>query len=264
MVFREEASVQLMFRAGGFRFYGKGVGKMDALLELANVSKTVGKREILRNVTLRVGPGEIVGLVGPNGAGKSTLMKIAAGFSLPTVGNARINGRDVQKERPQALEKAAFLIEGPGLYNNLTGTQHLKMVCEERGVPYDPELVSDFVPFEKQLDGRVRTYSMGMKQRLALALCWAVRPNLFVLDEPTGALDPDGIFLLRKRIQASAESGAGVLISSHLLDEMAKTATRILFLRKGEIVWENAAVAGDELERIYQEKFASSDLGAES
>ena len=230
---------------------------MDALLKLQNVSKTIRKRKILRDISLRVGPGEIVGLVGPNGAGKSTIMKIAAGFSLPTGGSASIGGHDVRKERPEALKKAVFLIEGPGLYSGLTGTQHLKMVCEERGVPYEPDSVSDIVPFGKQLDDRVRTYSMGMKQRLALSLCWAVQPDLFVLDEPTSALDPDGIFLLRKRVQASAESGAGVLISSHLLDEMAKTADRILFIRGGEIVWESAAVQGDELERMYQEKFMS-------
>ncbi len=234
------------------------------MLELEKISKTIGKREILRGVSLRVGPGEIVGLVGPNGAGKSTLMKIAAGFSFPTAGSAKINGHDVQKERPQALEKAVFLIEGPGLYGNMTGTQHLKMACEERGVPYDPQAVSDFVPFEKQLGSRVHTYSMGMKQRLALALCWAVKPDLFVLDEPTGALDPDGIFLLRKRIQEAAQAGAGILISSHLLDEMAKTATRILFLRQGEIVGESAAVGGDELEQIYREKFAASGPEAET
>ena len=133
------------------------------------------------------------------------------------------------------------------------------MVCEERGVAYNPESVSDFIPFEKQLGDKVRTYSMGMKQRLSLALCWAVQPDLFVLDEPVNALDPDGIFLLRKRIQKSAEEGAGFLISSHLLDEMAKTATRILFLKKGKIVWENAAISGTELEEKYQEIFMDNE-----
>lgn len=235
---------------------------MSALLELQDISKTIRKRKILQNISLQIRPGEIVGLVGPNGAGKSTIMKISAGFSLPTRGSVRINGFDVQKERPRALKKTAFLVEGPGLYNSLTGTQHLKMVCEERGVPYDPEAVADIVPLGKQLNDRVHTYSMGMKQRLALALCWAVRPSLFVLDEPTNALDPDGIFLLRKRVQETSESGAGVLISSHLLDEMAKTANRILFIRGGEIIWESAAVHGEELERIYQEKFPNG--GAEA
>lgn len=235
---------------------------MSALLELQNINKTIRKRQILKNVSLHIGPGEIVGLVGPNGAGKSTVMKIAAGYSLPTRGSAQINGYDVQKKRPKAMEKAVFLIEGPGLYGHLTGTQHLKMVCEERGVPYDPAAVADIVPLGKQLNERVRTYSMGMKQRLALALCWAVKPSLFVLDEPTNALDPDGIFLLRKRVQEAAESGAGVLISSHLLDEMAKTANRILFLRSGEIVGESASVHGEELERIYQEKFSNGGTEA--
>lgn len=228
---------------------------MGTFLELKQVSKTIRKHNILKNIDLKVGSGEIVGLVGPNGAGKSTIMKIAAGFCLPTNGSVQINGYDVQKERPKAMEKAVFLIEGPGLYSSLTGTQHLKMICEERGVCYDPELISDLVPFGKQLNDKVRTYSMGMKQRLALSLCWAVQPNLFVLDEPTNTLDPDGIFLLRKRIQASAENGAGVLISSHLLDEMAKMANRILFIRSGEIIWESTTMNGDELERIYQEKF---------
>lgn len=234
---------------------------MAARLELRHVCKTIGKREILKNIDLQVAPGEIVGLVGPNGAGKSTMMKIAAGFSRPTEGFAAVNGHDVQKERPKALEKAVFLIEGPGLYNGLTGTQHLKMACEERGVRYDPEAVADIVPLGKQLNDRVRTYSMGMKQRLALSLCWAVQPNLFVLDEPTNTLDPDGIFLLRNRIQASVESGAGVLISSHLLDEIAKTAGRILFIRRGEIVSECASVDGDELEQIYQKTFFSDGQG---
>lgn len=230
---------------------------MGALLELENINKNIRKHKILQNVSLQVAPGEIVGLVGPNGAGKSSIMKLAAGFSLPSGGSVRINGHDVRKERPKALEKAVFLIEGPGLYSSLTGTRHLQMMCEERGVPYEPASVAEMIPFARQLNDRVHTYSMGMKQRLALAICWAVRPALFVLDEPVDTLDPDGIFVLRKWIQSSAEKGAGFLISSHLLDEMAKTATRILFIRKGEIVKETDAVSSEELEQTYLDVFLS-------
>lgn len=231
---------------------------METLLELKDVTKVIHKHRILQNVSLQVKPGEIVGLVGPNGAGKTSAMKIAAGFTYPTQGGAKVCGHDVHKERPAAMRESAFLIEEPGLYKSMTGRQHLKMVCEERDVAYDPAETEDIANLGKQIDDKVRTYSIGMKQRLGLAICWAMHPKLFVLDEPTNGLDPDGIFLLRSKIREAAAQGAGFLVSSHLLDELAKTADRILFIKKGELVWESAASDGDALEQAYREQFGGA------
>lgn len=214
---------------------------METILEVKGVTKKIKNRKILDNVTLHIDSGEIVGLVGPNGAGKTSLMKLIAGYNFPTVGTIEICGHDVGREHAAAMREAAFLVENPGLYPELSGRQHIHMVCDSRGIDRSSiEDLTDFLDFPKQLDDRVKTYSIGMKQRLGLAMCWAVQPKLLVLDEPLNGLDPDGIFLLRKRVEEAAVQGTAILISSHLLSELEKTATRFLFLRQGKIIGEES------------------------
>lgn len=212
---------------------------MEDILNVKGVTKRIRRREILNDISLHIAPGEIVGLVGPNGAGKTSLMKLIAGYNFPTAGTIEICGHDVGRDHAAAMRKAAFLVENPGFYPELSGRRHLYMVCDSRGIARSTvDALADFLDFPGQLDDRVKTYSIGMKQRLGLAMCWAAQPKLLVLDEPLNGLDPDGIFLLRKRIGEAAAQGTAFLISSHLLSELQKTATRFLFLRQGKLIGE--------------------------
>lgn len=214
---------------------------MEPVLKVEEVTKKIKNRKILDTVTLHINSGEIVGLVGPNGAGKTSLMKLIAGYNFPTAGTITICGHDVGRDHAAAMKESAFLVENPGLYPELSGRQHMYMICDSRGIDRRTvENLSDLLDFPKQLDDRVKTYSIGMKQRLGLAMCWAAQPKLLVLDEPLNGLDPDGIFLLRKRIAEAAAQGTAVLISSHLLSELEKTAMRFLFLREGKIIGEES------------------------
>ena len=155
------------------------------VLNVQTVSKRFGKREILKGISLSVESGEIVGLVWPNGAGKTTLLKQIAGFQFPSSGKITVCGFDTARDHENAARHMACLIEAPGLYPNISGRRHLEMFCAARGVPEAViGEVADFLNFQNQLSARTRTYSVGMKQRLGLALCWVSRPDLLVLDEP--------------------------------------------------------------------------------
>lgn len=236
---------------------------METILEVQKVSKRVGKKQILDDVSFSLAEGEILGLVGPNGAGKTTLMKLIAGYNLPTHGAVQICGHDVIREHDKAMREAAFLVEEPGLYPQLSGRDHVRLVLDSRGLPrQNEEALSDLLNFPEQLDKKVRIYSIGMKQRLGLALCWAAQPKLLVLDEPLNGLDPDGIFLLREKMEQARSEGAAVLISSHLLSELQRVATRFLFLDHGRIV--GAGSGGDfvELESQYRRLFRETEGGA--
>lgn len=233
---------------------------MEDILRVENVSKTIGMKQILQKVSLSIAPGEIVGLVGPNGAGKTSLMKLIAGYNFPDEGKITICGQDVGSAHAAAMKNAAFLVEEPGLYPQLTGRQHLHMVCDTRGIPRtEIEKLSDLLNFEKQLDNRVKTYSIGMKQRLGIALCFAAQPQFLVLDEPLNGLDPDGIFLIRERMKEASEKGMAILISSHLLTELQKVASRFVFLHHGEVIGESGEESEEALENKYRSLFSEEE-----
>lgn len=230
---------------------------MIEAVKIKHVSKKKQNRWILQDISLSIQPGEIVGLVGPNGAGKTSLMKLIAGYDLPTKGNIAIYGHDVIKDRVGAMEDSAFLVESPGLYHSISGLRHLEMFCDGRSIPRQSiHTVMDFLNFPSQLKDKVRTYSVGMKQRLALALCWLGGTGLIVLDEPVNGLDPEGILLLRSKIQEAADKGVSVLVSSHLLDELQKVSTRVVFIQKGKLIGDMSADDAGQLEQEYLRLFS--------
>ena len=231
---------------------------MKYALKVDNVSQKKSKRWILQDISLRIQPGEIVGLVGPNGAGKTSLMKLMAGYDLPTKGKISIYGHDVVKDRVGSMGDATFLVESPGLYQSISGKRHLEMFCDSRCIPRETiETVMDFLNFPSQLQDKVRTYSVGMKQRLALALCWLGGTGLIVLDEPVNGLDPDGIVLLRKKIQDVSSKGVAVLVSSHLLDELQRVSTRVVFIQNGKLIGDKDAHDAGQLEQEYLRLFST-------
>lgn len=195
----------------------------------------------VRDIGLTVGPGEIHALVGLNGAGKSTLMKLMLGMLRPDAGVIELLGSDVRVAGPDVWARVGALIEYPLAYGELDGRSNLDMAARLRGVPAGSigavvDAVIDELDLARYAGVRARRLSLGNKQRLGLAAALQHRPDLIILDEPTNALDPAGIIALREALLRRAADGAGVLVSSHHLDEVARIATRISVIAEGRLV----------------------------
>lgn len=212
---------------------------------VTNLNKFFGKYHVLKDVSFSFKVGEIVGFIGPNGSGKSTTMKCIANLIFPEK-NSSINiaGFDLTKDRNQALSHISALIESPGLYYNLSGRDNLKLFAALRGV--SAKRLAEVIEFSglgQALKKKASDYSMGMKQRLALAIAILPSPTFLILDEPFNGLDPQGVFDLREVIKGLARNGCGILFSSHQLLEMEKIASRNVFIKEGEIVSQEQAQA---------------------
>lgn len=195
----------------------------------------------LRGVDLQVGAGEIHALVGLNGAGKTTLMRLALGMLRPDAGRVLINGHDVGQAGPSTWVEVGHLIEVPLAYGELTVRQNLAMSARLHAVPRADisdvvEVALDEFALHDYADRRVRVLSLGNKQRVGLAAALQHRPSLIVLDEPSNGLDPSGVIRLRNALVRAAADGAGVLVSSHHLDEVARVASRISVINEGTII----------------------------
>ena len=211
-------------------------------LEIKNLSKSFGKTRIIKDVSLHVSEGEIVAFVGPNGAGKTTTLKMITNLIWPDSGSITIAGYDLFKQREMALANMAGIIENPGLYTNLTGLENLLFIQKLRGVSKARlQEVIELIGLndKEKLHRKVRRYSLGMKQRLALGMCLLTKPKFLILDEPTNGLDPTGVIELRQLIEKMVkEENVSVLFSSHMLGEVEKLANRIVYIKDGCIITE--------------------------
>jgi ABC-2 type transport system ATP-binding protein len=207
------------------------------LLEVVGIAKRFGAAVAVEEVSLEVAAGEVVGLLGPNGAGKSTALRVIAGLVRPERGRIRIAGHDLATARLAALQAAGFLIEGPALPPELTcrrALRYLQLYQRNVGAARIAEVLAE-VGLTDAADKRVRHLSQGMKQRLGIAGALLGRPDLLVLDEPMNGLDPGGIRELGALIRRLAAGGVGVLVSSHLLDEIERTADRVAVMARGRV-----------------------------
>lgn len=196
--------------------------------------------KVVDGVSFSVNKGEIYGLLGRNGAGKTTIMKILLGLANPTSGKVSILGKDMSvNSEKKVLKKVGCIIENPGFYSNLTGTENLEIFAKLRGLDQDSvkkalELVN--LPYkDKKLFSK---YSLGMKQRLAIANAIMHNPEILVLDEPINGLDPIGIAEVRELLKKFKESGISILISSHILSELENVADRISIIDFGKMIEE--------------------------
>ena len=212
---------------------------MENVLEVKNISKKIGKKMIIQNINFEIKKGEVFGIVGPNGAGKSTLIKTMLGLYKPTEGTTIINGYDVIKDFENALQEVGAIIENPEAYDYLTATKNMEIFSRMYG-KVDKQKIDELlklVKLEDRKNHRVRTFSLGMKQRLGIAISLIPNPKLLILDEPTNGLDPIGIKELRDLIKnVSKEKGTAVLISSHILSEIELICDRIAIIDNGEII----------------------------
>ena len=212
---------------------------MNTILKCENLYKTFGKKEILKNVSLEVKEGDILGFIGPNGAGKTTTIKLVLGLQNITKGRVLINGYDVEKEFTKAIEKVGAIVENPDMYMYLTGYENLKLVSNlYKNISKERiDKIVRLVKLENRINDKVSKYSLGMRQRLGIAQAILHNPNLLILDEPTNGLDPEGIKEMRELLVSLAEKEKmAILISSHNLAELDNFCNKVCIIKNGEVI----------------------------
>ncbi|WP_243121067.1 ABC transporter ATP-binding protein [Clostridium autoethanogenum] len=208
------------------------------VLRLENLSKSIGKREIVKNLNLSVKEGEIFGFLGPNGAGKTTTIKMIVGFLKPTDGKIYINGKDIKNSRISSISNMAAMVEAPDMYPYLTGDQNLRQLARLDGDISQSQIdeAVKLAGLSDRINDKFKKYSLGMKQRLGIAQVLMGNKKIWILDEPTNGLDPSGMIHFRNLFKKySREKKVTIFISSHILGEMESMCDRVAFLNEGEI-----------------------------
>lgn len=207
------------------------------VLEVTGLKKKLGKREIIKGINLSIKEGEIFGFLGPNGAGKTTTIRMLVGLIAPNEGEIKICGKDLQKNKEEALKNVGAVVENPELYKYLSGRENLMQIARIRKVSKEEvDSLIELVGLKDRIDDKVKKYSLGMKQRLGLAAALIGEPKLLILDEPTNGLDPSGIIDFREVVKKAAkERNMAVFISSHILSEVQNLCDRVAFTNGGVI-----------------------------
>jgi ABC-2 type transport system ATP-binding protein len=202
------------------------------------LSKAYGKRLAVDHLDLQVDRGELFGFLGPNGAGKTTTIRMALGLIAPTNGSVEILGVEVRRNRAKVLPRVGALVESPALYGYLSGRNNLRAFGDLLGGVGEKRIdeVLEIVSLKGRDKDKVKTYSMGMKQRLGLAVALLNNPDLLILDEPANGLDPAGIVEMRDLLRGLAADGKTVFISSHVLTEVQQICTRVAIINHGKLV----------------------------
>ncbi len=206
---------------------------MDTILTINNLTKKFGYLTAVKDLSFTINKGNVYGILGPNGSGKSTTLGIVLNVVNKTSGD--FNWFDGKTTTHDALKKVGAIIERPNFYPYMSAYQNLKLVCKIKEVDFskiDEKL--EIVGLSDRKDSKFSTYSLGMKQRLAIASALLNDPEILILDEPTNGLDPQGIHQIRSLIKQIASNGTTILLASHLLDEVEKVCSHVVVLRKGE------------------------------
>src|SRR6266508_5301806 len=210
----------------------------DYVVETHGLTKRFGDRTVVRDVELQVPRGVAFGYLGPNGAGKTTLIRMLLGLTRPNAGTMSLRGLPVPERRAEALSRVGAIVDEPRFHGHLTGRENLAIVAAARGRESFARIpaVLERVGLVHRAGDRVKTYSMGMRQRLGIARCLLADPELLILDEPMNGLDPAGILEFRRLIRALVAEGRTVLLSSPLLDEVEKTCDIVAIVDDGRVV----------------------------
>lgn len=201
------------------------------VLTVEHLTKKIGNKTILEDVSLNLKRGQIIGLVGANGAGKTSLMKVILGYSSYQDGTFRIIENKNKKSNVGAL------IENPGIYPFMSGYDNLKLLNETKNT-HDIDTIVSQLDMDDYIHNKAKTYSLGMKQKLGIAIAFLNQPQLIILDEPMNGLDPKAVRDVRELIVKKAQEGVTFLISSHILSELVKITNSILIINKGKLVTE--------------------------
>lgn len=229
---------------------------MTYILQTDHLTKTIGGRQIIKDVSLHVKKGEIYGFLGPNGAGKSTVMKMLANLWKPTSGSIEMFGEILTPSSYGVLKRMGSIIEFPCFYEHMTGRENLRLHCEYMGY-YSPGCIEEaleLLDLSSSADKKVKSYSLGMKERLGIARAFLCRPELLILDEPTNGLDPAGMKRIRTLLKnMSLERGITILVSSHILSEIESIADTVGVICRGELTKEIAIREIEEMSLSYIE-----------
>lgn len=208
------------------------------VLEVKNINKFFGKKQILKDISFDIEEGEILGFVGPNGSGKTTTIKIILGLQKASSGEVYINGKNIKENFENAIRKVGAIVESPDMYMYLSGLDNLKLVANYYNISHDKiDSIVEFVGLKDRIKDTVSKYSLGMRQRLGIAQAILNKPNLLIVDEPTNGLDPSGIIEFRKMLKELAKKEKmSIFISSHNLAEIENICDKVLLINEGEIV----------------------------
>lgn len=213
------------------------------ILKCTKLKKQIKSKILVDDISFSINKGDVVGFIGPNGAGKSTIIKLILGLMKLSSGNVEINGYDIEKNFVKAIEKVGAIVENPDLYMYLSGYDNLKITANYyKNISQNRiEDVIKIIGLEKQIKDKVSTYSLGMKQRLAIGEAIINQPELLILDEPTNGLDPAGIHEIRNLVKSLPKRyDCTVLISSHMLSEIELLADDIGILNHGRLLFEGS------------------------
>ncbi len=208
------------------------------IVQVKNLNKTIKGKQIIKNVNLEFYPGQITGFLGPNGAGKTTTIRMMTGLMHPTSGEVIINGASLQKNFEQAISNVGVIVENPEMYKYMSGYKNLQHFARMHHVSKSRiDEVVEQVGLQNRIHEKVKTYSLGMRQRLGLAQAMLHRPKFLILDEPTNGLDPAGIREFRMYLRKVAEEdNVAIVVSSHMLSEIELMVDRIAVIQNGQII----------------------------
>uniref|UniRef100_UPI00404835BB ABC transporter ATP-binding protein n=1 Tax=Flavobacterium sp. TaxID=239 RepID=UPI00404835BB len=210
---------------------------METILKISNLHKKFRKVHAVNNVSLEIKKGNVYGILGPNGSGKSTTLGIVLNVVNKTSGD--FEWFDGGLSTHDALKKVGAIIERPNFYPYMTAEENLKLVCKIKNIPFDKVNEKlELVGLLDRKDSKFKTFSLGMKQRLAIASALLNDPEILILDEPTNGLDPQGIRQIRDLIKIIANQGTTILLASHLLDEVEKVCSHVIVLRYGVTLYQ--------------------------
>ncbi|WP_124057829.1 ABC transporter ATP-binding protein [Vaginisenegalia massiliensis] len=228
---------------------------MENVLEIQGLSQKFGHHYVLKDINLTIQKGDIYGLIGRNGAGKTTLLKLITQLLIPTQGTIALFGSQNSHELTQALKQAGSVIETPVAYDHLTAKQNLAYYCKLRGIVNAKAVIQEtleFVQLDQTGNKKFKNFSLGMKQKLGIAIALLTRPDFLILDEPINGLDPLAIVEFRKLIKRlNQEKGMTIIISSHILEELYQVANRFGIINDGVLVKEISKSDFDRLSQDY-------------
>ena len=225
----------------------KNEDKKKPVLEVLGLKKRIGLKTIVEDISFDMHEGEIIGLLGPNGSGKTTIMRMLVGLTKTTKGEVYCFEKPLGLGKVKMLKEVGAMIETPEFYNYMSGWSNLKQmarVCGKKVSRARMKELVEFVGLSKVIRKKVKTYSLGMRQRLGLAQALLNDPKILILDEPVNGLDPQGVQDFRNKLKEIAATGVSILISSHLLDEIEKVSDRVIVIEKGRII------ADDKLDNL--------------
>lgn len=232
---------------------------MEKILSIRNLNKRYGRIHAVKNVSFEIHKGNVYGILGPNGSGKSTTLGIVLNVVNKTSGE--YDWFEGKMQTHDALKKVGAIIERPNFYPYMTARENLELVCRIKGISYAKVLEKlEVVGLTDRKDSKFRTFSLGMKQRLAIASALLNDPEILILDEPTNGLDPQGIHQIRDIIRLIASQGTTILLASHLLDEVEKVCSHVVVLRKGEILYSGTVSGMSSSSEVIEVQATDSQL----